>query len=364
MMVWMFVFAMCIMLLFALPMMPAINEWRHKRDAKPLRVVREHDGKVTHFAAGFQRFLKENLPASRSAAQVTDAVLANGSSCQFVGGQGVPSFTPAEAAAKSTRKLFIGDVPLVLPTGYFFEAEMYAAQGIESGSWNTIRALLSDGSVQLGEGTDIIRWAHATNTIEFGHGSRLYGRISSDTAICLHQKTLFGRMHAPVIRFGAQALTEAPGFVAEPELRPWKMQSRVLTQGAGRTLLLGDLDLPESIRHDGSLVVRGRLKVGRASLINGSIKTSRRLALARGVRVSGAVVSAQDMLMEPDCRVAGPVVAERRLVLKSGCVIGTPTHPTTITADEVLIEEGVTVHGTIWPRKEGRVVRPGGIRLI
>ena len=352
-MIWIYLFAACLTFLFSLPMLPAAIEWRRKRDAAPLQVVREHDGKITHFASEFWHFLHVNLPA-RPKGDVADAVLANGDPCQFVGGAGVPKFTPEEVAAKSTTRLFIGVVPLKLPAGCFFETEIYAMQGIASGSRTVIRALLSEGDVLLGESCDIIRWAHAGGSLECGSGSRLYGRVSSGTAITVHRKTLLGRMHAPVIRFGQASAPVAPADV--DLLAPWPRPPHILNEAAGRWLIGGDVVLPAGVRHEGDLVVRGRLEIGSRSRVDGSIKSTRRLLLEPEATVSGAAICAQNMLIKRGCRVAGPIVVEGTLVIESGCVIGEPGKPTTITADEIRVAEGSVVHGTIWPRKEGWVV--------
>lgn len=359
---WLVVFVAVTALLFSVPLLPAIVEWRLGADAAPLTVVRAHDGQITHFAATFRRFLDANLPAldgdggGDGADAVRDVALANGGTCQVVGADGVPRLADGELAAGATRAMIVGRVPLSLPHGVLFETEMYAARGIAGGGRNVLRALLSDGDVRLGEGAGVIRWAHAVGHFECGPASRLAGRVSSDTAIRLGRDTTFGRMRAPVIRFGAGDGDGPVAAHATAALTELPRPGRLLDDGCGRWLVGGALDVPDASAHRGDLVVRGALRIGRGSRVDGGCKGQGRVDVGADAVVAGAVVAAGDLRIGAGARVAGPVVAEGTVVIDAGSVIGTPGAPTTVTADRVHVAEGAVVHGSIWPRSEGRVV--------
>jgi predicted acyltransferase (DUF342 family) len=357
-MLWLLFFLICFTALFMLPLAPAVTEWRRKEDAEPLRVVREYDGNIAHFALRFRQFLNENI--GQAAAEAANKEEAVGGSLQSVAYQIVghghqPEFDESEKAAKLTRKMIVAQTPLQLPEGMFFETEIYAAQGVASGSWVVLRAILSDGDIRLGQGCDVMRWVHAAGRVEFGSRSRLYGRISSEREIRLSRQSLFGRMNAPTICFGEVAAADSAGWAPMARLRHLSAPKGLVSEAAGRWLILGDCNIPDQTFHRGNLVVGGKLIVGIGAFIQGSVKSKGNLRLKGDLRIDGSVVGARSVRIGPGSIIAGPVVGEREIVIQTGSVIGSPHKPTTITAPLIRIEEGAIVHGTVWARDEGYV---------
>jgi cytoskeletal protein CcmA (bactofilin family) len=356
---WPFLFFSFLVLLFLLPLTPALIEWRRKEDAAPLKVVREYDGNIAYFAASFRRFLDEHLQQSRDTLQPPDEAfndsLKNGQAYQLVGVDGRPYLSTEEVRAKSVKKIILGLTPLNLPEQIFFESEIYAAQGIASGSRNSFRAILSDADVRLGAGCDVIRWMHCGTSIAIGANSRLYGRVSAEKCIVLQRQTFFDRVQAPTIRFGETGHAPIASCVPLALRKPLLQPEKLLDNAAGRWLVAGDLQVPAESFHRGDLVARGNLEIGRGACIQGSIKSNRNLRLHGDLRIDGAVISAQSMRIGSGCMIKGPIAGEMEVVIESGCIVGSPEHPTTITANDIRIEEGVVVHGAIWARKEGFV---------
>lgn len=357
---WHILFFCSLVLLFTLPMVPALIEWRRKKDAAPLKVVREYDGSITHFANRFRDFLhnqiRPRLSGMEGRNEAVAGLLENGTPYQLVGVTGIPEFTSAELANKSTDKLVLGQSPLHLPDRMFFESEVYAGEGIASGNWNVFRAILADADVRLGEGCDVIRWAHGKKCLAFGARTRLFGRISADEEILVSRQSQFVRMNAPRIRFGALTSNGADTSAEViNEARALALPDRIIDDAAGRTLVDGNLDIPTRSFHRGSLVARKNLHVGEGSFIMGSIKSNRNLRLEKNLRIDGAIVASHNLHIGPGCLVKGPIAGEGQIVIQSGSIIGTSQHPTTITAPDIRIEEGVIVHGTVWAREKGYV---------
>ena len=65
---WIVLFFCCQGALFLLPLLPALVEWRTRRDAQPLKVVRDYDGNIKHFANRFRQFLSEQFAELAQAA--------------------------------------------------------------------------------------------------------------------------------------------------------------------------------------------------------------------------------------------------------------------------------------------------------
>lgn len=80
------------------------------------------------------------------------------------------------------------------------------------------------------------------------------------------------------------------------------------------------------------------------------------MVLEGGVLVEGSLISARKMSIGPHCAIHGPVVAERELAIAAGARCGTLEHPTTVSAPNIDVKEGVVVFGTLWARERGQVV--------
>ena len=54
--------------------------------------------------------------------------------------------------------------------------------------------------------------------------------------------------------------------------------------------------------------------------------------------------------------VGGPLVSETHVLLHTRARVGTLEAPTTVSASDILIDRGVTTHGTVWARQAGVVL--------
>lgn len=353
---WTLLFFACLALLFVLPLLPALVEWRLKQDAQPLQVVREHDGNIRHFAKRFQEFVAAQfgaaLAGARDSAVPQLGRLENGDAYQLVGAAGVPAMPPPGPDGAAVDALLLGAGSLQLGGGTLYEKEVYASAGIRSGDGNSFRALLAAGDIVLGQSCDVLRWAHSDSCLVAGARSRLFGRVSADRELVLHADSRFGRMHAPTIRFGEVAPpAPAPAGPRVPLERPHGL----LDDAAGRWLVADDWALPAACHHQGSLVVRGSLLVGANAWVEGSIKCHGDLVVQAGARIDGALVCSGNMSIGPGCTLGGPLVCEQKIVVEAGTVLGSLALETTATANEIRVREGVVVHGTVWARELGYV---------
>jgi cytoskeletal protein CcmA (bactofilin family) len=359
MMHWTFIFFGSVLLLFLLPLAPALLEWRRRTDDKPLKVVREYDGNIKYFSIRFRHFLSENfsdfMNDPRSSNVSTKGTLAAGDSYQIVGFEGEPNFTANQLAAKATSQIILGRSSLHISDGMFFEKELYASDEIVSGNKNAFRALLAERDIRLGNHCDIIRWAHSYGNISLGTHARLYGRISADGEIQLQQQSRFGRMYARVIRFGQSEQRNIPDDKTSSKLNDFPIPEKMIDQAPDRWLMAGSVDIPANTFHRGSLVAQKNLTLGSHSHIAGGIKSKGDLRLGAHSHIQGAIVATGNMYIGPGCTIKGPVVCERMIFIETGTIIGTEDQPTTITASEIRVEEGVTAYGAVWARELGFV---------
>lgn len=367
---WILVFFGSVVLLFLLPLAPALLEWRRKTDDQPLKVVREYDGNIKYFSLRFRHFLSENFSEFMNQTQSekyqsnitsTKGVLPSGDAYQIIGLEAEPKFTPSEMAAKATTQIILARSSLRISDGMFFEKEIYASDEISSGNKNAFRAILADGDIRLGDNCDIIRWAHSNGNISLGSHARLYGRVSAEGEIHLQQQSRFGRMYAGVIRFGRSEQKDVQDESTAPHLNEFPMPKNIIDQAQDRWLMAGSVEIPAATFHRGSLVAQKDLTLGSRSFIEGGIKSRGDLRLEANSRVDGAVVSTGNMYIGPGCIIKGPVVCEQMIVIEAGTIIGAPDHPTTITAAEIRVEESVIAYGSVWARELGFVSRKKNI---
>ena len=344
--------------LFVLPLLPALLEWRLKRDAAPLKVVREYDGNIKHFANGFRQFLGQHFPGL-----IPDSAAAPGlppmdpGSYQLIGAGGSASFAPAELAARACPRLLIGAGQVALGDGMFYEKELYAGADLGGGNGNSFRAILARGDIRLGDDCAILRWAHSDASLALGMRARLYGRVSAEREISLQRGSRFGRMWAPLIRFGA-----APsGSATELALRARHalvLPDDILDQSELRWLVSGSLKVPADASHAGDLVSRKHVSVGDHACLHGNIKSNGDMVIGNDVHIDGALVATGKLQIGRGCLIKGPIVCDGQVIIGSGTVIGRAGLPTTVTASEIRVEEGVLAHGTVWAREVGLVAAP------
>lgn len=359
-MYWLILFFITLALLFVLPLVPALHEWHQKKDASPLKVVREYDGNIVFFAASFHHFLQINFPDFLSAPLATyvtiKGTLTNEAAYQIVAKHGIPAFTDEEIKSNATASLILGKYPLKLPSEMFFESEVYGAQTIASGNQNIFRAILAEGDVWLGDNCTVIRWAHTESSITFGQRSILYGRVSAGREIVLARLCQFGRMTAPVIRFGNHRVIQTDTQHSIRKFNIFVPQSRMLDDHGARWLFGNALRIPALSFHRGSLVTRKEMHVEKDTFIMGGLKSHRKMRLEENVRIDGGVVCQHNLKIGQGCIVKGPVVGGKTVTIGAGSIIGSVECPTTITAPTIHIEEGAIVHGTLWARNMGKVL--------
>ncbi len=344
-------------LLNGIALLPAIDEWRARRDAEPLKVVREYDGDVRFFARSFavfvDRHFREVLVRCREDNAARDGTLPDGQPFHIVPADGRPVMQDEERRARHVKRMMLGCGPLVLENDLRFEREIYADGPIRGGRRNVYCALLSKGDIALGEDSAVLRWSHAEGAFLGSEAGTFFGRVSAERFITLGQRTSFTRLHAPVIRFGSGAERLARGFNLSG-LLPQNLPHVLDTRG-GRTLVKGDIVIPPRTRIEGALVATGRVRIGRDAWVSGNVKGGKGVYVEAGAWIDGALISGRALHVEGSSWIKGPIVAERHVTVGRNCRIGSPDKPTTVSAEAILVACGVTAYGSVWARATGRV---------
>ena len=340
--------------LFVLPILPAFEELRLKRDAAPLNVVQKYSGDVRHFAFGFRDYIRELMEPLDKCVE-TGSTLAgrrkNGEEYVLLGRGAEESFVDVTGVNDSNCNVVIcSGTDLRLPDSINFRKEIYSAGSLLGGEENTYRAILGERDVHLRRKSQVMRWAHAARQFRADHECNVYGRVSSGQEIFLQSRCTFQRLNAPRIAMGCGCEAEEHAEV------PATSAHGADGAGSGRKLIDGDVEIRpgEVVAQD--LIARGNLRIGARARMLGSVKSNQDLIIEDGVFVGGSVISTRMLQIGRKCQIHGPVLAEHRIAIGSGTFCGGPDSATTVSSPVIDVEEGALFFGTVWAREEGRVL--------
>jgi len=337
--------------MFMLPLVPALVELHRKSDAQPLSVIQEHAGEIRYFAKGFRARiagLQESLQQCVASGAAASGTFSVEDECLMLGRADEPLLLPFLGKGTACPFVIAAGADLTLPRATTLAKELYVAGRFTGKEEIRYRAIYGEKEVHLGPASSVARWAHAAGEFSVERGCTLYGRISSDHVIRLQEDCVFLRLNAPRIELGTNR--------AEHQVHPEDSAFTDSYSEVTRRVYDGDLEIPGGELIVGNIVARGKLHIGAGALIRGSVKSSRDMVLESGVCVQGSLISARRMRIGAGCSIHGPVLAERQMVVATGTYLGAQQRPTSVSAPQVLVEEGVVVFGTLWAREHGEVV--------
>ena len=129
----------------------------------------------------------------------------------------------------------------------------------------------------------------------------------------------------------------------------------VVRQTPSLFLIRGDCTLEADKIYQGSLVVTGFLTVGERTVIHGDIKSREGVSIGEGASVRGAITCEKRIYVFMHARVLGPLISEGDVLIGAGARVGLPEANTSISARNIIVEEGAVVHGAVWAHEIGMV---------
>ena len=342
-------FALVCLVLLTLPFVPAFREWRYPSDFAPLPISANYSSDIDYFARRLQADALARL------------------------GMGVPTgyedFDFANEPVEG-RNWSEGGKRLISRGGVTTSAPIcnvqpvYVQGSLSSGGGSSFSALYATGDITLGAQSEISDWAHADGVLRVGANTIALRRISAGAAIELGNEAWFERLHAPTLRFGARAsgtaqLAAVNGATQPAPIDQMEASFSDLPAAIMQTPLLclvpGDCALPAQKIYRGSLIVKGFLTIGHGTTVVGDIKAQKGISIGRGASVKGAVTCEKRVYVFQDAHVAGPLISESDVLIGANAVVGQLDAPTTVSASNIIVEEGVVVHGAVWAHEIGMV---------
>lgn len=334
-----FSFAIICLLLLTLPFVPAVREWLYPTDAGALPVSAIYTSDIDHFA----RRLKADALAR----------LGTGPSTGFEDFDLLPAPVAAGDLRKARKRMIAPDVQ---STGPLHCSEpLYVDGSVHAGAESTFSALYATGSIALGAQSEIRDWGHADGVLVLNNNSVAMRRISAGMAIELGNETWFERVQAPTVHFGSGRVRATfPGAETKAEASYAELPDAV-QQTPDLFIVRGNCTLPPGKTYRGSLVVTGFLIVGKGTTVLGDVKAREGVSIAKGAEVQGAVTCEKRVYMFDASRVFGPLISEGDVLIGANAVIGRPDAQTTISGRNIIVEDGVVVHGAVWAHEIGMV---------
>ncbi len=333
-------FAVVCLLLLTLPFIPAYQEWRHPSDVDALPVAANYTSDIDHF--------------SRRLHADATAKLGLGESTGFEDFDFV-SFPVEEMQWNAAPKRLISRHAIDTSTAVRSARALYVEGDIRVGSESAFSALYATGDIELGSGSEIHDWAHAGGIVRLGRNGVALRRISADVAIELDSEVWFERLQAPTLRFGLPAHKPAEKIHWTQTPASYADLPNAIQQTPLLFLIRGDCALPEECIYQGSLVVTGFLTVGKGTTVAGDVKAREGVSIGRRASVEGAIICEKRVYVFKDASAYGPVVSESDILIGTRAVIGSPDALTTVTARNIIVEDGAIVHGAIWAHEIGMV---------
>lgn len=333
-------FALVCLLLLTLPFIPAYREWQYPSDVAALPVSANYSSDIEHFSR-------------RLHADVT-AKLGHGP------GTGFEDFDFVDLPIdnmqwQKARKRLIARQSIDTPAPIRSASQLYVEGDLRTGGNSAFSSLYATGDIALGNESEVHDWAYAQGVFRLGDNGVALRRISAGTAVELGNEVWFERLQAPTLSFGLPA--RRPNPIRQHAQTPASYADipNAVQQTPALFLIRGDCILPAGKIYQGSLVVTGFLTVGQDTTIMGDVKARVGVSIARRASVEGAITCEKRIYVFKDARALGPVVSEGDILIGARAVIGLPDAMTTVTANNIIIEQGATVHGAVWAHEIGMV---------
>jgi len=345
------------------PVVPALHELRHRRDAKALPTS-GHDGRIKNLAESFQSRLepfRKEWEACRAKEKIVRRRL-DGMEVLLVGREKFDfDSEPKECVdAVMCARAFI-------PSDRFVDADVSSFGDLRLGRGAVLRAALGSGDIILEPGSCVLRWLHASGTAYLRRGSTVHNRLSADESIVLEPQCAFQRMHAPVI-LAVEAQWSSPDGSIPSNLPPLERnldasaigfhspEENQLFAVRPRMRIQGDFVIPAGESLCANVIATGEFHIERGACFFGSAKSYRDTVIEEGATVYGSIACGGTAYLGTNSFLSGPLLAEKEVHLSRGSCVGKADSLTTIAACSAWIRPGCRIHGTIWARVQGRIV--------
>lgn len=291
-----------------LPALPAFFEMRLRRDAAALPLDPEYAMDPRYLGKSFRRKVAPVLAHSDAGDEIVFLERANErarivAACEVPDGGSAPYAILARGPVTTGMNARLSDV--------------YSTGMIQAGSGSSVRTLVADGDVVVGESVTVARWIDTERTLSIGSGCRITHSASAAGSCTLGERVWFRRLFGDPVAVGGQC-----------EVAPAHRQHFAVIDSD--SISSADIEIPANTLHTGSIKSGGDVTVG------------------AGARVRGSIVARGHVRLERSSAIGGHVFSERSVIFEEDAVVGAPGAAKTVYASgDIRLSRGATVHGWI-----------------
>ncbi|MBO7649284.1 MAG: leucine-rich repeat protein [Lachnospiraceae bacterium] len=235
----------------------------------------------------------------------------------------------------------------------YYEKEIYAAgdAAFETPGL-TLRAAYAKKHMRLGNGTNVIRWVDAEETLSVYDDCNLGISATAGKILSVGKNCAFRRLYAPVVYFG-----QYPENLIDP------MKGR-----DEQVFMLPIIDEKKKIKHvthenmteEGtapySIVTPTRTVMIEDAILQGNIHTVGNVRICSGSGVLGGVFSEGNILLEKGSFVVGNVFAQGKIEIEENVMIGkSGSMISVISRGPLTVGENVVIYGYVSSEEGGKV---------
>lgn len=234
-----------------------------------------------------------------------------------------------------------------------YEKEIYAeGDMVFSTQGVSVRAVCSKKHMILGNGTTVLRWADAEETLAVYDDCNLGISTTAGRILTIGQNASFRRLYAPVIYFG-----QYPDSMIDP------MEGR-----DELVFMLPVVDEKKKIKHvthenmteagtaPYSIVTSTKTVIVENAVLQGNIHTVGNVRICANSGVLGSIFSEGNILLETGSFVVGNVFAQGKIEIEDNVMVGRKgTMVSVVSRRELTIGRNVVVFGYVSSEEGGKV---------
>lgn len=341
--------ALALGLLF-LPLLPTLAEWLKPRDVLPV----SGGPQVDDFDTWLQTEARPKLLVGATRGDNRQTLPGSKHDFRILG---EPEAWWRQQRGKAIHEGLLSASDLNVPDDTVCPWEVASLGAVKLGR-RVQAGAVAGGDLTIGHDARVFQWARARQTLRALTGAHLDGTCSAGQQLLLADDVSFSRLDAPLIKVASES-----EMTSAPESRPLNLplwqpdQGEALDNTAQTWRCRGNVTVPPRVRVAVALIVEGDLHISQGAVMQSPVKVKGRTTVDAGVRMEAALVSVGTLAVGAACQLAGPVLCESALFLGRAVVVGTERALSTVSASQISLADAVTVHGSIWARDAGRVVR-------
>jgi hypothetical protein len=359
---WLFlVFSGLVGLVVYLHFLLAHKEWKRSKGSQSSEIDPDYVRKEDFLAQSFRAKVSEWLERAASMRRGPDGCLMD------TGREWVRVIAAADYRPGSTvDEVLLSEGDFSCGAGCAFLREVYVRRHgrLEAGA--RLQSIAADGSLALGPGVIVVRWADSVGEMDLGEGAIVQWRATSHTRVRLAPGAQAGSIYAPEIATAGLRQTPSPdasqrtGEMVEIPPPPGPPQGLAAQKPVGFDpgklvrlspdcwLYRGDLELALPLRLKSKLVVKGDFSCPAGSILEQDLKADGWLRIGEDSVCLGNLVAGGQIHLGRGTRFHDVVHAGQTLQLCRG-VRGCRDHgPVAVyAADWLLLEQNVAVRGKL-----------------